>query len=87
MFILKPKIKKILFVFFFIVYITGFFVTKGAVKESCQHVTCEKGWYSKENKRQRAVAIIWVFSPFIMGMFASKKDFTKEKTVRNNTET
>ena len=72
---------------FFIVYITGFFITKGAVKESCQRVTCEKNWYNKENKRQRTVAILWVFSPFIMGMFASKKDFTKEKPVQKDVST
>ena len=74
-YMLKPKIKKVVFVVFFIVYITGFFITNGAVKDSCQHVTCENGWYSKENKRQRTVAILWVFSPFIMGMVASGKDF------------
>ena len=76
--IVKSKIKKVLFIISLIVYIGGFFIVKDAVKESCKNVTCEDGWYSPENTRERVIAIAWAFTPFFMGFLLSKEDMNFE---------
>ena len=72
--VVKSKVKKVLFSIALIVYIIGFFMANSAVSNACTHGNCKHGWYSKNTGSQQTVAILWLLTPLALSFTLSDKD-------------
>ncbi len=73
----KTKIKKVLFSGCLIVYIIGFGIANGAVRDACTHGNCKHGWYSKKNDAEKFMALLWTLTPGILVFNLKNKEEDK----------